>query len=615
MEVLTEEGNTAPARCRSSRWKTPATTPNMRFGRRLGPRRPDHRRRREPGAGRPPSPATSCKANSDGFRLGALIGDPTGFDPDAALSRRVRARRTGCPHWNAPPRPEYLRWRAPPRTPRPVADTGWHPAVLLGAWTAAGSPWQPPRYRKLPTGQVEIQGVASNGTANPIFVLPPGYRPARRLLVPTTRVTRSAGSTSPRTAPSYAARAPPPGSPSTPPSPPTNNPTSTGVRPLLTITAYPFENQDTTEAQYSRLFRELQDSGVAGHPGRHRLRRLGERLRHGSPRRSPASRSCAATPCPPTPPKPSPSPPPTSTARIDRVVLRLDAAQDTITPAVIQGLAGGAGPAAHAAPTPGIFEVPLALVTVGPGVASIAADKVTDDRQYIGSRVGIWTTPTRPTGQRQGKLGLNATTNRWEFWDGDAWTDLAPVGEPGRRSAGKPAAFPPSCTPPRMERPGQRAQLVHPGRAHPRLRRRSPTSRRRSRPTAHGHSGADITTGTVPIARLPTGTGATKSRSATTATPTPRPTTPTPPWRPRRVPDGTDGAHAREASGSGNWYSVWVDGTKTFCRNTSSIRYKTNVRDHDIDPADVLALAAPSVRPAGHTDDDGCHPGRRTSTA
>jgi hypothetical protein len=35
---------------------------------------------------------------------------------------------------------------------------------------------------------------------------------------------------------------------------------------------------------------------------------------------------------------------------------------------------------------------------------------------------------------------------------------------------------------------------------------------------------------------------------------------------------------------------VWVDGNHNFCRNTSSIKFKENVRDIEIRPEDVLAL-------------------------
>ena len=53
--------------------------------------------------------------------------------------------------------------------------------------------------------------------------------------------------------------------------------------------------------------------------------------------------------------------------------------------------------------------------------------------------------------------------------------------------------------------------------------------------------------------------------------------------------DGSDRVHGNTPAGSG-WFSVWVDGNHNFCHNTSSIRYKQDVRDHAIDPAAVLAL-------------------------
>ena len=53
--------------------------------------------------------------------------------------------------------------------------------------------------------------------------------------------------------------------------------------------------------------------------------------------------------------------------------------------------------------------------------------------------------------------------------------------------------------------------------------------------------------------------------------------------------DGSDRVHGNTPAGSG-WYAVWIDGNHNFCHNTSSIRFKQNIRDHTIDPAAVLAL-------------------------
>lgn len=54
--------------------------------------------------------------------------------------------------------------------------------------------------------------------------------------------------------------------------------------------------------------------------------------------------------------------------------------------------------------------------------------------------------------------------------------------------------------------------------------------------------------------------------------------------------NGSERVRGNSASGSGTYYSVWVDGSDRFCKNTSSRRYKKNIRDHEIDPANVLAL-------------------------
>jgi hypothetical protein len=74
-------------------------------------------------------------------------------------------------------------------------------------------------------------------------------------------------------------------------------------------------------------------------------------------------------------------------------------------------------------------------------------------------------------------------------------------------------------------------------------------------PATHTHAGADITSGTVPQA------------------------------------DGSQYGFSNNVAGS-QFYALWVgnDGGFHFGRNTSSIQYKENVRAHNTDPANVLAL-------------------------
>ena len=72
-----------------------------------------------------------------------------------------------------------------------------------------------------------------------------------------------------------------------------------------------------------------------------------------------------------------------SYGRIDRVVVRLDVVNNTVSVAVVTGTPSGspAVPALTQIAT-GIWETPIAKVTVDAGVVSIAAAKVTDERVY-----------------------------------------------------------------------------------------------------------------------------------------------------------------------------------------------------------------------------------------
>ena len=75
-------------------------------------------------------------------------------------------------------------------------------------------------------------------------------------------------------------------------------------------------------------------------------------------------------------------------------------------------------------------------------------------------------------------------------------------------------------------------------------------------PSEHTHSATDLTSGTVPYARV----------------------------------QGTTGPHNYAVSGSGTFYSVWVDGDGRFGRNTSSRRFKANELPWEGNAAGVLAL-------------------------
>lgn len=66
-----------------------------------------------------------------------------------------------------------------------VGDVSWKPGafVAAGGWGNYGEDYQTARYRKLITGEVEVQGLVKGGViGNSIIELPVGYRPSGRLI-------------------------------------------------------------------------------------------------------------------------------------------------------------------------------------------------------------------------------------------------------------------------------------------------------------------------------------------------------------------------------------------------------------------------------------------------
>ncbi|WP_234024965.1 MULTISPECIES: tail fiber domain-containing protein [unclassified Streptomyces] len=259
-----------------------------------------------------------------------------------------------------------------------------------------------------------------------------------------------------------------------------------------------------------------------------------------------------------------------SAERRDRIVLRLDPAANRIDLAVLKGVPGGDAIGATQTDTD-IFELSLGLVRVSPGSTNISANAVIDGRRYCGSRIGTWTTNTRPTTPRVSQLGFNRTAKAWEYWDGTNWTDLAPT-VTWSNISGRPATFAPAPHSHAWDEIAEKPGTFPPaGHAHD---WNSVTGKPGSYPpSSHSHSWASITgkPGTFP----PSGHSHSSYLQAgdTIA------------WA-----NGSKQPHSRGVSGSGTYYAVWVRGDGGFCRNTSSIRFKENVRDYEIVPDDVLAL-------------------------
>lgn len=232
--------------------------------------------------------------------------------------------------------------------------------------------------------------------------------------------------------------------------------------------SYPYNGQPTTDLEYSRLFRELQDDGVIGSFGDASLKAFGDNT--GMVSKVPAGdailrgfffRSTAVETVTHAASNTS--------ARIDRVVLRLSlsaAIINRITIEVLTGVPGSNPSPPTLTKTDSVYEIPLARVIIGASATSIAPSDVVDERDHIGHRVRVWNTSTRPVSPRKRQLGFNETTQKWESWNGTAWVDLTQTVTWASLS-GVPATFPPA---------------------------------------AHSHAATDITSGKLAIERLPVGT-------------------------------------------------------------------------------------------------------------
>ncbi|MCX5236245.1 tail fiber domain-containing protein [Streptomyces prunicolor] len=337
----------------------------------------------------------------------------------------------------------------------------------------------------------------------------------------------------------------------------------------MTITSYPFDSQSITETDYSRLFREFQSTGVADTVGGSAFYAYadgtgmtvkvspGFAIIRGHAVYSTATESLTITAS-------------ASSARIDRVVLRLDPAANSITLAVLTGTAGsGVAPTLTQTDT-GTYEFPLATVAVGANVTSISAASMTAERKFIGSTVGGWTTTTRPTSPRVGRLGLNLTTNVWEYWDGTAWKDMAPAVS-WSTVTGKPTTFAPATHTHLWADITDKPSTFTPA-AHTTDWSTIVNEPTTYPPSTHSHTWSSITS--KPSTFTPAShTHSSYLESGDTIS-----------WA-----NGSKKPYSNTAT-DGTWYAVWVEGSGTFCRNTSARKFKENIQDFEINPDDVLKM-------------------------
>jgi len=110
--------------------------------------------------------------------------------------------------------------------------------------------------------------------------------------------------------------------------------------------------------------------------------------------------------------------------RIDIVVVELDPEANTIVTKIVSGEAVAADPVA---PTltqsaTGIYQLPISTLTIPNSTVAITSGMLLDTRTFMGNRIGIWTTATRPANPTAYQtLGYNTTIGSHESWNGTAW--------------------------------------------------------------------------------------------------------------------------------------------------------------------------------------------------
>lgn len=203
----------------------------------------------------------------------------------------------------------------------------------------------------------------------------------------------------------------------------------------MAITSWPYTDQDTTDVEYSRLFREMAGDGVVGSlssSGSGALRPYGDSsgmqikmtsgsaIARGYMMLSTATETIAVGSSHAT------------LRRTDRLVLELNLSNPTsatrLTPKIVAGTPSSSSSPAPAALTQtdtGVYQIGIALITVDPGVSTIASSKVKDDRPWLDQMVGQWIDEgKRPSSPRKYKLGFNENLGYYEYWNGSSWVSL-----------------------------------------------------------------------------------------------------------------------------------------------------------------------------------------------
>jgi hypothetical protein len=207
--------------------------------------------------------------------------------------------------------------------------------------------------------------------------------------------------------------------------------------------SFPFENADTTEEQYSRLFARLADNGVASgltvsaSGGMNLDVAIGSAIVQGFFYENTISAKSLVVPTASG-----------SYPRKDYVLLRLDLSANSVTAVVKSGTADvGGGTLPTLTQTASLWEYPIAVVTVPAGAVSLVSANIENWLDRQSSRVFTYASTAQrsriPVVNGDIVIGINTASRVLEIWNGTSWVSVPEL--TWNSISGKPTTFTPSA--------------------------------------------------------------------------------------------------------------------------------------------------------------------------
>lgn len=207
--------------------------------------------------------------------------------------------------------------------------------------------------------------------------------------------------------------------------------------------SFPFENADTTEEQFSRLFARLADNGVASgltvsaSGGMNIAVATGSAIVQGFFYENTISaKTLSVTAANGT------------NQRKDYVILKLDLSANSVTAVVKTGTAdAGGGTLPTLTQTASVWEYPIAVITVPAGAVSLVSGNIENWQDRQSSRVFTYSSTAQrgriPALNGEIVIGINTATRILEIWNGTTWLSVPEL--TWSAISGKPTTFAPSA--------------------------------------------------------------------------------------------------------------------------------------------------------------------------